>query len=163
MITECHMHDHKQNDSHHTKETEVTTPEARAGPDNGPTFYLGTHHPSWLRRTDVPLFISRRRLAGRKTLPRARGPWALDSGGFQELTLHGRWTLTPREYVREVRRYASEIGNLRFAAAMDWLCGGPHNQSNVVSPVMWRLLDCSRIQGPRYQITSHNEWSASLV
>ena len=59
-----------------------------------PFFYLGTHHPSWLRKTDVPLFVSRRRLAGLKTLPRARGPWALDSGGFQELILHGEWTVS---------------------------------------------------------------------
>lgn len=86
------------------------------------TFFLGTHQPSWLRKTDVPLFLSRRRLAGRKNLPRARGPWALDSGGFQELNLHGGWTVTPRQYVAEVRRYAVEVGNLRWAACMDWMC-----------------------------------------
>lgn len=68
------------------------------------TFFLGTHHPNWLRKTDVPLFVSRRRLAGRTRLPRARGVWALDSGGFQELNLHGRWTVTPAHYVAEVRR-----------------------------------------------------------
>lgn len=101
-------------------------------------FYLGSQHLSWLRRTDVPLFISRRRLAGRKSLPRARGVWALDSGGFQELNLHGEWTVTVRQYVAEVRRYVQEIGNLRFAATQDWLCGVPHNQSNVVHAVMWR-------------------------
>jgi hypothetical protein len=26
------------------------------------TFFLGTHQPNWLRTTDEPLFISRRRL-----------------------------------------------------------------------------------------------------
>ena len=62
------MHHHQQNGSLHAKKTEVTIPEARAGPDEAPTFYLGTHHPSWLHKTDVPLFISRRRLTGRKTL-----------------------------------------------------------------------------------------------
>lgn len=50
-----------------------------------PQFWLGTHKTGWLERTDVPLFISRRRLVERVTLPRARGPWALDSGGFTEL------------------------------------------------------------------------------
>lgn len=85
-------------------------------------FYLGTHDPSWLARTDVPLFISRRRLHHRRTLPRARGPWALDSGGFSELSLHGRWTVEPEQYADEVRRYAEEIGNLQFAAVMDWMC-----------------------------------------
>lgn len=86
------------------------------------TFFLGTHQPGWLRKTDVPLFLSRRRLAERKALPRARGPWGLDSGGFQELNLHGQWTVTPRQYVAEVRRYVAEIGNLRWAATQDWMC-----------------------------------------
>jgi hypothetical protein len=85
-------------------------------------FYLGVHQPAWLTRTTVPLFLSRVRLAPRKHLPRARGPWALDSGGFSELAKHGRWTLTAVEYVAEVRRYASEIGRLEWAATMDWMC-----------------------------------------
>lgn len=85
-------------------------------------FWLGTHQPSWLGETDVPLFFSRRRLAVRKTLPRATGPWALDSGGFSELSLHGRWTTDPRSYVAEVRRWREEVGNLAWAAAMDWMC-----------------------------------------
>ena len=70
----------------------------------------------------MPLFLSRRRLAGRKTLPRARGPWALDSGGYTELSTFGRWTVTVDQYIREVREYASQIGNLRFAVSMDWMC-----------------------------------------
>jgi integrase len=45
-------------------------------------FYLGTHQPSWLARDlGVPFLVSHRRLAGRRTLPRASSPWALDSGG----------------------------------------------------------------------------------
>ena len=52
-----------------------------------------------------------------------RGAWALDSGGFQELNLHGEWTVSVRQYVAEVRRYVQEIGNDRFAATQDWLCG----------------------------------------
>lgn len=38
------------------------------------------------------------------------------------MNLHGTWTITAREYVREVRRYQQEIGNLRFAATQDWMC-----------------------------------------
>lgn len=34
-------------------------------------FYLGTHQVDHLERAGVPLFVSHRRLAGRKTLPRA--------------------------------------------------------------------------------------------
>ncbi len=45
-------------------------------------FWLGTHLPHWLSHVDTPLFVSRTRLQHRTTLPRARGPWALDSGAF---------------------------------------------------------------------------------
>lgn len=67
-------------------------------------FWLGTHEPAWLNRTCVPLFISRRRLERRKRLPRATCPWALDSGGFTELSMHGRWTLDAKRYVELVRK-----------------------------------------------------------
>jgi hypothetical protein len=86
------------------------------------TFYLGAHHPNWLEQTDVPLFVSRRVLANRKRLPRARGAWALDSGGFTELQLHGTWTIEARQYAQEVRRFRDEIGNLEWAAPQDWMC-----------------------------------------
>lgn len=71
-------------------------------------FYLGTHHPHWLGRVNVPLFISRRQLVKRKSLPRASAPWALDSGGFTELKDFGCWTIDARTYAavsekREVR------------------------------------------------------------
>jgi hypothetical protein len=85
-------------------------------------FLLGTHQVDWLARAGVPLFVSRRRLADRRTLPRAVAPWALDSGGFTELNLHGRWTLNPLRYVAEVRRFRDEIGQLAWAAPMDWMC-----------------------------------------
>lgn len=85
-------------------------------------FYLGAHHPHWLATSDVPLFVSRRALGRQKALPRASCDWALDSGGFTELKLHGRWTATPREYVAEVRRFQDEIGRLAWAAPQDWMC-----------------------------------------
>ena len=88
----------------------------------GATFLLGTHQPGWLARAGVPLFISDVRLRVYKTLPRATAPWALDSGGFSELQYHGRWTVTPREYVARVRRYRDEIGHLMWAAPQDWMC-----------------------------------------
>lgn len=84
--------------------------------------YLGTHEVSWLRLTDVPLFISRRRLIRQKSYPRAIGPWALDSGGFSELSLMGCWTVGPKTYADEVRRWQSEIGGLQWAAIQDWMC-----------------------------------------
>lgn len=85
-------------------------------------FYLGTHRPSWLLRTDVPLFVSAVQLRGRRTFPRAKGRWALDSGGFSELHLHGRWTVDARTYATEVRRWAAEVGMPDFVAVQDWMC-----------------------------------------
>jgi hypothetical protein len=89
---------------------------------SGTLFYLGTHHVGWLERTPVPLFVSHRRLGERRRLPRALGAWALDSGGFTELALHGRWTTSPATYATAVRRYRDEIGWLAWAAPMDWMC-----------------------------------------
>lgn len=85
-------------------------------------FYLGTHLPHWLESLDVPLFISRRRLCERKSFPRARGVWALDSGGFTELNKYGVWSIGPKRYAKEVRLYRQEIGQLQWAAAQDWMC-----------------------------------------
>jgi hypothetical protein len=86
-------------------------------------FFLGTHETSWLARLDVPLFVSHRRLARlQRHLPRARTGWALDSGGFTELSMHGRWVTEPVEYVDACRRYKDEVGRLEWAAPMDWMC-----------------------------------------
>jgi hypothetical protein len=85
-------------------------------------FFLGTHHPHWLGQLDVPLFVSRRALQRVKKLPRARASWALDSGGFSELTIAGEWLLSSKDYVALVRRYHDEIGRLEFAAPQDWMC-----------------------------------------
>jgi hypothetical protein len=86
------------------------------------TFYLGTHEVNWLGREIGPLFVSHRRLARRVKLPRATAGWALDSGGFTELRLHGRWVTTVDQYIEATRRYAREIGNLQLAFSMDWMC-----------------------------------------
>ncbi|TCO49696.1 DUF7221 family queuine tRNA-ribosyltransferase-like protein [Actinocrispum wychmicini] len=83
-------------------------------------FYLGTHQPAWLARDlGVPLLVSHQRLANRRSLPRATGPWACDAGGFTELSLHGRWRTDERSYIAALRRYTTEIGQLDWAAPMD--------------------------------------------
>lgn len=84
-------------------------------------FYLGTHKPNHLRMTDVPLFVSRRTLHMRKTFPRALARWALDSGGFSELSMYGKWETPAAQYVDEVRRFSDEIGGLDWAAIQDWM------------------------------------------
>lgn len=85
-------------------------------------FWLGTHCEGWLSVCDVPLFVSHRRLARRATMPRARTSWALDSGGFSELSMFGEWRTTPAQYVAAVRRYRDEIGRMEWAAVQDWMC-----------------------------------------
>jgi hypothetical protein len=99
-------------------------------------FYVGTHHPSWLAdpRADFPLCVSRRWLAPVARLRPSTESWILDSGGFSELSMFGRWTITPRQYVEEVARFEREVGLLEWASPMDWMCewevihgGGPKN------------------------------------
>ncbi len=86
-------------------------------------FYLGTHQlgQKWWDE-GVPLFVSRRILTERKGLPRARARWALDSGGFTELSMYGEWRTTETEYVRDVRRFQEGIGRLDWCAPQDWMC-----------------------------------------
>lgn len=84
-------------------------------------WYLGTHLANWLGLTDVPLFVSHNRLRGRKTFPRALGPWALDSGAFTVVSSGQEFEPAAR-YAAAVRRYADEIGNLEWCAPQDWMC-----------------------------------------
>jgi hypothetical protein len=85
-------------------------------------FYLGVHRPNWLEQTDVPLFVSHMTLRRYKSLPRALGKWALDSGGFSQVAFHGSYTCTATDYARAVRSYRDEIGGLQWAAIQDWMC-----------------------------------------
>lgn len=85
-------------------------------------FYLGTHKPHWLGLSSAPLFVSRRTLCQYRTPPRAKVPWALDSGGFSELLLFGRWTTAPEQYALEVAGWMESVGQLDFAAVQDWMC-----------------------------------------
>src|SRR6266545_5152919 len=66
--------------------------------------------------------VSHRSLARRRSLPRALGPWALDSGAFSEIAAHGCFQTSPSAYAAAVRRYSGEIGQLAWAAPQDWMC-----------------------------------------
>ncbi|GAA4823934.1 DUF7221 family queuine tRNA-ribosyltransferase-like protein [Streptomyces ziwulingensis] len=85
-------------------------------------FLLGAP-PAFMKYTDVPLFVSNRPLSKIKNLYRARGPVAVDSGGFSELDDHGSWDHgpTPRQYAGQVARYVDEVG-IEWAAPQDWMC-----------------------------------------
>ena len=85
-------------------------------------FFLGTHEPHWLDRARGPLFVSRRRLNRLKPSAKAVVPWALDSGGFSELSMFGKWETGPDQYAAEVARYSSQLGGMEWAAVQDWMC-----------------------------------------
>jgi len=89
-------------------------------------FFLGTHQPNWLadeRFSAAPLFVSRRRLNMYASPPPGVCDFALDSGGFTELQLYGRWATDAATYAAEVLRYAKFYGGrLSWAAPQDWMC-----------------------------------------
>ncbi|MGI5138175.1 DUF7221 family queuine tRNA-ribosyltransferase-like protein [Streptomyces sp. CA-106110] len=85
-------------------------------------FYLTTHKRHWIKRTDVPLFLKSEHFAAAATLYPAKGPYAVDSGGFSELQRHGYWTRTPRQYVEDLRRIWECVGPYDWAAQQDWMC-----------------------------------------
>jgi hypothetical protein len=85
-------------------------------------FYLGTRMLNWLSQITTPLMVSHRRLRDRKKMPRAVGPWVLDSGAFSEVSQYGKWTVPVADYIKAVVLYRDEIGNMVWAAPMDWMC-----------------------------------------
>lgn len=89
-------------------------------------FYLGTHKPHWLGLLDIPLFVSHRTLRERvgpgHSPLKALSGWALDSGGFTEVTKYGGWRTSEGEYIAAVYRYRDLVGNLEWASPMDWMC-----------------------------------------
>lgn len=152
----------------------------------GFTFWLGCPFPAWLQRTNVPLFISIRRLLQTKELsqvrvapdvdprfgdpralpgwpavtveeamtrwhqpqhmqrfwmprgepktaqrrvlinrgrhPVARGPWAVDSGGFSFLRSYGLYPLSADEWAAWYAFFADTIGGLQWGAVQDYMC-----------------------------------------
>ena len=88
-------------------------------------FWLGVHHPGWLAKTTVPLFVSRRRSRHRSGFPGrwARGHWTPGHSPRSRRT--GRFQVSAQEYAQEIKRYADEIGRLEWAAPQDWMCE-PH-------------------------------------
>tara|TARA_Y100001956_G_scaffold74965_1_gene82498 strand:+ start:96 stop:842 length:747 start_codon:yes stop_codon:yes gene_type:complete len=84
-------------------------------------FFLGTHVTNHLEKTDVPLFISRRVIGQRKSIVNTLGEWALDSGGFTELNLFGKWTISEIDYVKQLSKINRSNG-LLWAAQQDWMC-----------------------------------------
>ncbi|MFK0279374.1 hypothetical protein ACIQVL_02725 [Streptomyces sp. NPDC090499] len=85
-------------------------------------FYLTTHKRHWIKLTDKALFLKSEHFAAAANLYPARGPYAVDSGGFTELQRHGVWTRPPRQYVSDLRRIWEHVGPYDWAAPQDWMC-----------------------------------------
>lgn len=82
-------------------------------------FFVGLHHPHTARHFE-------RCLINVPVLRRRRSPfpvadWILDSGGFQEVTKHGRYRHSAEDYAATVRRW-SDNGRLLAAVAQDFMC-----------------------------------------
>jgi hypothetical protein len=118
-------------------------------------FLLGTHQPSWLRMTTVPLFVSDSRLQRYRQLPQAVASWSLDSGGFTELQQFGRWRIGPREYAERVRRYHDRIGRLTWAAPQDWMCEPVVIAGGKVGPITFVGTKCSVAEHQRRTVDNY--------
>ena len=106
--------------------TDWTIDRRSADPARHMLFYVGSHMPRWLETSPVPLFVSARTLDRYRrrgdAFPKARCLWALDSGGFTELSMHGEWTLDADSYGGMVYRFMEDCGEPMFAAPQDWMC-----------------------------------------
>jgi hypothetical protein len=85
-------------------------------------FYLGTHVLNHMEKTNVPLFISFRQLRKRKKKQfKQLGKIAVDSGGFTELSMFGKWTITEEEYIQELHRLIDLGLKIEWCSPMDWM------------------------------------------
>jgi hypothetical protein len=86
-------------------------------------FFLGTNEPCWLGRSSVPLFVSLTRRDRFRKRPKHHAPgWALDSGGFTQVTERGGWTMSAEEYLTLVYYLDERHGGMQWAAPQDWMC-----------------------------------------
>ena len=72
-------------------------------------FFIGLDHPA----TAWPFLrsmISINTIRDRKGSFRANN-WMMDSGGYTELSTHGRWRTSPQQYADEINRW-KDNGNL---------------------------------------------------
>uniref|UniRef100_UPI003F4909A2 deazapurine DNA modification protein DpdA family protein n=1 Tax=Amycolatopsis sp. CA-096443 TaxID=3239919 RepID=UPI003F4909A2 len=106
-----------------------------------PQAQLGIPEVSFIGRTDVPVMVSDARLRGRvSAYPKATGPVYVDSGGFNELKRHGRWTVPAEDYIARGRRCQREFGTdpdgrpwLHALWQQDWMCERPIIEGGVVA------------------------------
>lgn len=82
-------------------------------------FFVGTHQPADAKNLG-PVCVSINRLRKRKS-PFLVGDWIMDSGAFTEISTHGRYRYSVKEYAEEARRWVNN-GNLQAIVAQDYMC-----------------------------------------
>lgn len=82
-------------------------------------FFVGLHHPStaWPFRR---VMVSATTLSRRKSDFRVN-EWILDSGAFSQLSRHGKFVISLRQYSEEIKRW-KKCGQLLAAVTQDWMC-----------------------------------------
>jgi len=78
-------------------------------------FYLGTHMPSFVMKVNIPWFVSITRLIRRRS--KIEGDWIMDSGGFTQISRHGRYTISEQQYLDVI-----DFQQPQMAFCQDWMC-----------------------------------------
>jgi len=82
-------------------------------------FFIGLDHPA-VAWPFLRSMISINTIRDRKG-PFRVNDWIMDSGGFTELSTHGRWRTSPKEYAAQINRW-KDNGNLVAAVTQDLMC-----------------------------------------
>lgn len=122
--------------------------------------WVGAQSPRWLdTHQGVPWMVSATRLAtyrpsDEEDMPRAHGPWVLDSGGFSELQRHGRWRWTEDEYGGLIVRFLVQCGAPPlWVAPQDRMCE-PLVISGGTDPVTGQ-----HFAGTGLDVRTHQDWT----
>ena len=82
-------------------------------------FFVGLHNVKDAQHFDA-VFLSVNRLRTRKA-PFAVGDWIMDSGAFTEISTHGYYRHSPKQYADQIHRWGGN-GNLLAAVSQDFMC-----------------------------------------
>lgn len=105
-------------------------------------FFVGMHQPADAHRVGA-CCISINRIRNRKK-PFAVGDWIMDSGAFTEISTHGHYRHSVREYADAARRWIGN-GNLEAIVAQDLMC-----EPFILAKTGLTILEHQRITIERY-------------
>jgi len=89
-----------------------------------PDFYLGISRLNWLKCEVIGrAFISMNSFDKAVKLPESAVTFAVDSGGFKELQMFGRWRKGVDDYAQRVQRIKKRYGaQCEWVSPQDWMC-----------------------------------------